>query len=175
MSDLKKKIPVIVGPTASGKTVLSIALAKRLQGEIISADSRQVYKYLDIGTDKPSANIRRTIPHHFIDYKKPDEYFSAGEFGREARQKIQELLDQDKWPLVVGGSGLYLRALTDGLFGPRVSDREIKQSLHQLRGSPAHAFTLPARSPVRRFNRNRPIMIPLRVSLHDHAMNQKSL
>ena len=131
MSDLKKKIPVIVGPTASGKTVLSIALAKRLKGEIISADSRQVYKYLDIGTDKPSASIRRTIPHHFIDYKKPDEYYSAGEFGREARQKIQELLDQNKWPLVVGGSGLYLRALTDGLFGPRVSDKKIKQSLRQ--------------------------------------------
>ena len=131
MFKLRKKIPVLVGPTASGKTALSIALAERLPGEIISADSRQVYKYLDIGTDKPSVKIRRTIPHHFIDYKKPDEYFSAGEFGREARSKIKELLERDKWPLVVGGSGLYLRALTDGLFGPRITDPEIKQALRE--------------------------------------------
>jgi len=128
---LKTKIPVIVGPTASGKTALSVALAKITSGEIVSADSRQIYTHMDIGTDKPGKELRASIPHHFIDIKLPSEYYTAGEFGREAELQVKTILQNGHLPIVVGGSGLYLRALTDGLFGPKVSDLKVKQDLQK--------------------------------------------
>jgi tRNA dimethylallyltransferase len=120
---------ILIGPTGVGKTAISLELAKRLPGEIVSADSRQVYRYLDIGTAKPSPAVRTQTQHHFIDICNPDEIYSAGEYGRDARQVIIEILTRKKWPLVVGGSGLYLRALLEGFFEPKVSNREIQEQL----------------------------------------------
>lgn len=120
------KVLFIIGPTAVGKTELSLRIAERLAGEIVSADSRQVYRFLDIGTAKPSLQVRQRIPHYFIDIRHPDQYYSAGEYGREARERIDLLLTQGKTPIVVGGSGLYIRALVDGLFTPKISDPAIK-------------------------------------------------
>ena len=127
---MSKHVLLIVGPTAVGKTKLSLALAKLLKNvEIISADSRQVYKLMNIGTAKPTRDELSAIPHHFIDIKYPDEYYSAGKFGHEARQKINQLFGEEKTPMVVGGSGLYLRALVDGLFEKQIFDQKIKARL----------------------------------------------
>jgi tRNA dimethylallyltransferase len=120
---------ILLGPTGVGKTAVSLALARLFPAEIVSADSRQVYRYMDIGTAKPPAAVRAEIPHHFIDIRDPDETYSAGEYGHEARQVIVEILARGKWPIVVGGSGLYLRALLEGFFEPKVSNREIREQL----------------------------------------------
>lgn len=114
----------IVGATASGKTATSLELAFLLglhndfafPIEIISADSRQVYRYLTIGTAKPSAEDLRVAPHHFINEKNPDERFSAGDFGEEAVKRLIEIRQRGKLPVIVGGAGLYVQALTDGFF-----------------------------------------------------------
>jgi tRNA dimethylallyltransferase len=110
----------IVGPTASGKTATAIELAHLLKShspaEIISADSRQVFRYLDIGTAKPTREELAEIPHHFIDIKNPDEYYSAGIFGTEANSTVEDLLKKNVIPIIAGGSGLYVQALCDGFF-----------------------------------------------------------
>lgn len=116
MSDKKLIIPVIAGPTASGKTRASINFAKEIGGEIISADSRQIYKYLDIGTAKITKEEANEAVHHFIDICEPDQYYSAGVFGDEAVQKALEISSRGKVPIVCGGSGLYVKALCEGLF-----------------------------------------------------------
>lgn len=127
---MRKPVLLIVGPTAVGKTGLSLALAKSWNNvEIISADSRQVYKHMNIGTAKPTPEELATAPHHFIDIINPDEYFSAGKYGREARQTIDRLLDEKKIPIVVGGSGLYIRALVDGFFEKQIFDQQVKARL----------------------------------------------
>ncbi|MBI5323684.1 MAG: tRNA (adenosine(37)-N6)-dimethylallyltransferase MiaA [Ignavibacteriae bacterium] len=109
-------IIVILGPTASGKTDASIELSKMIECEILSADSRQIYRYLDIGTAKPSQEEQKQAKHHFIDLINPDEYYSAGIFGHQAELVIEDLFNNKKTPLVVGGSGLYIKALCEGLF-----------------------------------------------------------
>ena len=119
----------IVGPTASGKTPLSLILADRLGGEIVSADSRQVYRYLDIGTAKPTQEERNRIPHHFVDILDPAEEYNAGRFGVEARHKIAELFRSGKKPILVGGSGLYVRAVIDGFFEGPGKDPHIRAHL----------------------------------------------
>ncbi len=124
-----KTVPIIVGPTAVGKTALSVLLAKKMDAEIVSADSRQIFKYLDIGTAKVSADIQREIPHHFIDILTPDQYYSAGMFGKEARIKLSEIQARQKWAVVVGGSGLYINALVDGIFELDKKDRDLQQRL----------------------------------------------
>ena len=121
------KVLFIIGPTAVGKTELSLNLAEQLNGNIVSADSRQVYKYLDIGTAKPTQQERARVPHHFIDIHFPDFYYSAGEYGREARQHIDSLLKNGVAPVVVGGSGFYIQALVDGLYAPAISDSAVKE------------------------------------------------
>lgn len=114
----KSKILIgIAGPTAIGKTELSIQLAHRLKNaEIISVDSRQIYRYMDIGTAKPSSEERSQIRHHFIDMKQPDEPYSAGEFGHQVRVVLKELWNRGITPILVGGSGLYWTAVLDGFF-----------------------------------------------------------
>lgn len=121
----------VVGSTASGKTNLSILLAERLRGEIISVDSRQIYRYLDIGTAKPTQEELRHITHHFIDILNPDQDYSAGEYGQQARLKIGELLEQKKLPIIVGGSGLYIRAIIDGIFEGPGKNTEIREQLEE--------------------------------------------
>ena len=109
-----KKLILIVGPTAVGKTNLSIALAKKLGTEIISADSRQIFKELTIGTAKPSQQEMAGVAHHFINIKSIDDEYDAGQFGREALDLIRTLLETHNHLIVCGGSGLYLKALTEG-------------------------------------------------------------
>ncbi len=113
---------VVVGPTAAGKTTLAIRLAERSRGEIVSADARQVYRRLDIGTAKPSRIERERAPHHFIDILDPRESYTSGRFGLEAIPVIQGILSRGRTPIVVGGSGLYVKSVVDGIFeGPEES------------------------------------------------------
>ncbi|MCP4203806.1 MAG: tRNA (adenosine(37)-N6)-dimethylallyltransferase MiaA [bacterium] len=106
---------VILGPTATGKSGLGMRLSRHLDGEIVNADALQVYRELDIGTDKPTTEERELVPHHLIDLKAPEERFSAGEFARAARAVISEVSSRGKSAILVGGSGLYLRALLEGI------------------------------------------------------------
>jgi tRNA A37 N6-isopentenylltransferase MiaA len=111
------KILCIVGPTASGKTAAAVEAALRFNGEVVSCDSVQIYKGFDIGTAKPSLEERQGVPHHMLDVAEPAEEWSAGHYARAARDCITGVLSRRKLPVVTGGSGFYLRALTDGLTG----------------------------------------------------------
>jgi tRNA dimethylallyltransferase len=114
---------LLLGPTGSGKTALSLALGERFGGEIVSCDSVAVYRGMDAGTAKPSAEERERIPHHLIDVADPDQPFTAGEYSRRARAALKEIGERGGLPIVTGGTGLYLRALTEGLFaGPERRD-----------------------------------------------------
>lgn len=121
----------IVGPTASGKTTLSILLAEKLRGEIISADSRQIYKFLNIGTAKPTPEDLYQVHHHFLDILDPDQEYNAAEYGQQARKRIEELLKEGIQPIIVGGSGLYVRAIIDGFFRGPGKDSEIREQLEK--------------------------------------------
>src|SRR5690554_6024005 len=107
---------VITGPTATGKTALSIEIAHRLGGEIISMDSRQVYRGMDIGTAKATSAQRAAVPHHGLDLVDPSERFSAGRYARYARATIAEVVGRGAVPILVGGTGFFLRALTNPIF-----------------------------------------------------------
>src|SRR5215468_4022905 len=112
-------VVAIVGPTASGKSDLALYLAGRFSGEIVNYDSIQIFRHLDIGTAKPTAEERQRVPHHMIDIREPTEVFTAGDYQREARAVLEEIRSRGRMPILVGGTGLYLRALTEGLFnGP---------------------------------------------------------
>lgn len=114
---------LLLGPTGSGKTALSLALAGRFRGEIVSCDSVAVYRGMELGTAKPTPEERAQIPHHLIDVTTPDRPFTAGEYSRQARAVLAEIAACDRLPIVTGGTGLYLRALTEGLFaGPARSE-----------------------------------------------------
>jgi tRNA dimethylallyltransferase len=113
---------VILGPTGSGKTPLSVSLAQQFNGEIVSCDSVAVYRGLEIGSAKPSAEQRACVPHHLLDVVTPDAFYSAGDYARDARAAIAAIAGRGKLPIVTGGTGLYLRALLQGLFaGPQRS------------------------------------------------------
>lgn len=120
---------VILGPTASGKTALSLALAKEFKGEIVNCDSVAMYREFDIGTAKPSLAERGQAPHHLVDYVDPLRDVTAGEYAREAREVLAGIKERGHLPIVVGGTGLYLRALLEGLFaGPQRSE-ELREHL----------------------------------------------
>jgi tRNA dimethylallyltransferase len=122
---------VILGPTASGKTALAIALAQEFAGEILNCDSVALYREFDIGTAKPSAEERALAPHYLIDVVEPTGEMTAGEYAREARVVLAEIKQRGKLPIVVGGTGLYLRALLEGLFaGPQRSE-ELRERLRR--------------------------------------------
>ena len=129
---------VLLGPTASGKTALSLALAERFQGEIVNCDSVAMYREFDIGTAKPTASERARVRHHLVDCVEPASHVTAGEYARLARPVLDEIKQRGHLPIVVGGTGLYLRALLDGLFaGPQRSEelRERLRARVQGRGS----------------------------------------
>ena len=122
---------VILGPTASGKTALSLALAEKFDGEIVNCDSVAMYREFNIGTAKPSPAERARAPHHLFDYVDPTQDVTAGEYARQARQVLLEIESRGRLPIVVGGTGLYLRALLEGLFpGPERSE-ELRGRLRQ--------------------------------------------
>lgn len=133
MSDQNNKpLVVIVGPTASGKTSVSIELAKRLNGEIVSADSRLLYRGMDIGTAKPSAAEQDGVPHHLIDVAEPDETWSLALYQRTAYQVIESILERSKLPFLVGGTGQYVRAIIEGWrIPPQAPDDALRESLVQ--------------------------------------------
>ncbi|MFC1524368.1 tRNA (adenosine(37)-N6)-dimethylallyltransferase MiaA [Thermodesulfobacteriota bacterium] len=120
---------ILVGPTAIGKTELSLRLAERYSCEIISVDSMQVYRYMDIGTAKASPEERRRIEHHLIDIVNPDEEYNAACFVRDATRISQTIAEKDKKTLFVGGTGLYLKALFEGLFDIETNDDNLRDSL----------------------------------------------
>jgi tRNA dimethylallyltransferase len=128
----------VVGPTGSGKTALSLALAERFAGEIVNCDSVAIYREFNIGSAKPSAEERARAPHHLFDAVDPNHYMTAGEYARRARQVLDDIKRRGRTPIVVGGTGLYLRALLEGLFpGPERSEemRERLRARQQQRGA----------------------------------------
>ncbi len=125
-------LAVVLGPTASGKTALSLALAERFHGEIVNCDSVAMYREFDLGTAKPTATERTRAPHHLLDFIAPTSHITAGEYARQARQVLDEIKVRGHLPILVGGTGLYLRALLEGLFpGPQRSE-ELRERLRQL-------------------------------------------
>lgn len=128
-ADPFRRTLVIVGPTAVGKTAVALALAERMPMEVISADSRQIYRKLDIATAKPSARERARLPHHGVDVANPGERYSAGRYAREATGWIDAVRARGREPVVVGGTGLYIRALTEGLFTEPPLDAALRRRL----------------------------------------------
>jgi tRNA dimethylallyltransferase len=121
----------VLGPTASGKTALSLALAERFNGEIVNCDSVAMYREFDLGTAKPTASERARAPHHLLDCVAPTSPVTAGEYARQARQALDEIKVRGRLPILVGGTGLYLRALLEGLFpGPQRSE-ELRERLRE--------------------------------------------
>ena len=128
-----KKVIFILGPTAVGKTFFSVKLAKEIDGEIISADSVQIYKGLDVGSAKVTPEEMQGVVHHAIDILEPEEEFSVFDYVQYTRQKIDEITAKGKIPIVVGGTGLYVRALTEGYnFGGAAKDEELRSHLENL-------------------------------------------
>ncbi len=127
---IKQKLLVIVGPTASGKSALAVKLAKQFNGEIISADSRQVYKGLDIGTDKITKKEMQGVPHHLLDVASPRRVFTVADFKRLAERKIKAISRRGKLPILCGGTGLYIRFVTDDVILPAVPpDKKLRARL----------------------------------------------
>lgn len=122
--DLHRPLVVIVGPTAVGKTSFSLRLAEALDGEIVSADSRQIYRGMDIGTDKVTPEMRARVPHHLIDIVWPDETLTLAQYQRRAYDAIDGILERGRLPLLVGGSGQYVRAVVEGWGVPQVKPQE---------------------------------------------------
>lgn len=138
----KPKVIVICGPTASGKTALSIELAKKINGEIISSDSMQIYKYMNIGTAKPSKEEMQGINHYLLDFVEPNKRYSVAEFKKDAEAAIEEILAKGKTPIIVGGTGLYVDSLIYGIeyqdieldekYRKELEDRISKEGLEKL-------------------------------------------
>jgi len=157
-----RTVIIILGPTASGKTDAAVALARKINGEIISADSRQIYKHMDIGTNKPPAKQLRAVPHHLINIASPTGTFSAGEFATLANKQIKDIFGRNRIPIIAGGTGFYTKALTDGLVNAP-SDKILrtnlrkeleKKGLNSLYGKlakldPQTAKTIDKKNPVR--------------------------
>lgn len=130
-----RKIPLIViaGPTASGKTALSVDIAKAVGGEIVSADSMQIYKYMNVGTAKPSEEEKQGIPHHMMDFLEPTVNFSVADYCQMAAEIIRDINERGKIPVMVGGTGLYIDSLVNGVdFGEEQGDEKIREELMDL-------------------------------------------
>jgi tRNA dimethylallyltransferase len=126
-------VVLLLGPTGSGKTALSLALGEQFNGEIVSCDSVAVYRGMDLGTAKPTAAERAHLPHHLIDVADPDQPFTAGEYSRQARAALKAIAQKGRLPIVTGGTGLYLRALTEGLFPGPARQADLRERLERSR------------------------------------------
>src|SRR5919106_3411966 len=135
---MRPVVLAVLGPTASGKSALGLALAERYDGEIINCDSTAVYRGFDIGTDKPPMEARRGIPHHLIDVADPTEVYTAAQFAKDAAAAIRDIHSRGKLPILVGGTGFYYRALTRGLFPGPGADEALRARLDRIadRGGP---------------------------------------
>lgn len=133
----KPKVIVIAGPTASGKTALGVELAKKINGEIISADSMQIYKDMTIGTAKPTEDEMCGIPHYLVGFISPNERYSVANFKNDAERKINEILKKGKVPIIVGGTGLYIDSLVLGIEYPEIEyDEKYRTELMKMAESP---------------------------------------
>jgi tRNA dimethylallyltransferase len=131
---------LLLGPTGSGKTALSLALGERFGGEIVSCDSVAVYRGMDLGTAKPAKEEQARLPHHLIDVADPDQPFTAGEYSRQARALLRQIASRGRLPIVTGGTGLYLRALTEGLFAGPERQQELRARLQKSRKKHGEAW-----------------------------------
>ncbi len=130
MEECKKKLYAVVGPTASGKTALGVEICKRIGGEVVSCDSMQIYRHMDIATAKPTAKEMQGIPHHLIDFLEPDEVFSVADYCEKAAEVIDDIHSRGRVPVLVGGTGLYYSSLAEGLtFFEEKSDFEYRELL----------------------------------------------
>ncbi len=130
---MKSKVLVIAGPTASGKTKIGVELAKRLNGEIISADSMQIYKHMNIGTAKSTINEMQNIPHHLIDFVEIGENFSVVQYKEMATKCIEDILSRGKVPIFVGGTGLYINSITEEIkYDEAAENKEIREKLEKI-------------------------------------------
>jgi len=171
---------VLAGPTASGKTALAIRLAERFDGEIVSCDSVAVYREMEIGTAKPTAEERALVPHHLIDVAWPDEQVTAGDYSRLAREALRGIAERGRLPIVAGGTGLYLRALIDGLFPAPPSRPELRERLREraeTRGA-AHLHRVLTRLDVKAAEAIHPNDVPkviraIEVSLAEAPMTEQ--
>ena len=133
----KPFVIAVAGATGSGKSALAMALAKRLEGEIICMDSMQIYRRMDIGTAKPTPQERREIPHHMLDIVEPTETYAVADYAHEAERAIAQVWARGKLPMLVGGTGLYLKALMHGLsLGGAKSDEKLRQRLNAIANMP---------------------------------------
>lgn len=157
---MRPKILVILGPTATGKSDLAVKLAKKFNCEIISADSRQVYKGLDIGTGKITKKEMRGIPHHLLDVVSPKKIFTVSEWKKLAEEKMENILSRGKFPIICGGTGFYIKAITDGVLFPEVPPNYklrselVKKSIEELvrilgKLDPRRLKTIDIKNPVR--------------------------
>lgn len=143
-SDSRPPVVVVTGPTAAGKTAIAIRLAERFDGEILNADSMQVYRYLDIGTAKPSLAERARVPHWLIDVALPDEVYSAGRYAEEARRAAARVHARGRVVFLTGGTGLYIRAMCEGLVGAGGADPALRERLER-----EHEAAVAAGDPLR--------------------------
>ena len=130
---MKNPIYSIVGPTASGKTALGVELALRVGGEIINCDSVQIYKGIEIATAKPTEEEKRGVPHHLINYVEPETNYTAADWARDAAQKIYELEARERVPILVGGTGFYLRTLRNPFFESPKTDEKLREKLKKIK------------------------------------------
>jgi len=126
------KVIAIVGPTTSGKSSYALELAKEVSGEIVNADSRQIYKYIPIGTAQPDSDAKNLVPHHLYGFLEPNQSYNAGEYANSARKIILDILARKKTAIVVGGTGLYIKALFDGLSALPPKNEQARKELQQL-------------------------------------------
>ena len=174
---MKPKVIAIVGPTASGKTQMAIDLAKQINGEVISADSRYVYKGFDIATAKPTKEEQDGIPHHLIDIVEPEHDYSVAEFSDDARKAIFDIISRGKTPIVAGGTGLYFRVLLENYDLPRVEanpelrelleHREKEDLLNELKSSDPASYEKLKNSNKRRIVRALEVMTILGIPFSD--------
>lgn len=142
MGQDKKKLLVIVGPTASGKSALAVALAKKLSGEVVSADSRQIYHGLEIGSNKPTKAELKAVPHHLISIVNPKKTFTVAEYQKKARGTIESIWKRHKVPILVGGTGFYIQSVVDGIIMPEVPPNPVLRKKLEMRSTEELADTL---------------------------------